>query len=97
MGNALITSYFRCECCSLVIRVFDEMSEKNVVTWTAVISGLVQDQFYEDSLKLFGKMHGGPVAPNSLTYLSSLTACSGLQVIREGRQIHGLVLTLQEI
>ena len=94
VGNALITSYFRCECCSLAMRVFEEMSEKNVVTWTAVISGLAQDQFYEDSLKLFGKMHGGPVTPNSLTYLSSLTACSGLQAIREGRQIHGLVLKL---
>ncbi|KAL6324068.1 hypothetical protein AAG906_006339 [Vitis piasezkii] len=94
VGNALITSYFRCGCCSSGRRVFDEMSEKNVVTWTAVISGLAQGQFYEESLKLFGKMRDGPVDPNSLTYLSSLMACSGLQAIREGRQIHGLVWKL---
>ena len=94
VGNALITSYFRCGCCSSGRRVFDEMSEKNVVTLTAVISGLSQGQFYEESLKLFGKMRDGPVDPNSLTYLSSLMACSGLQAIREGRQIHGLVWKL---
>lgn len=94
VGNALITSYFRCRCFSSGMRVFYEMPGKNVVTWTAVISGLAQGRFYEESLRLFGKMHGGPVDPNSLTYLSSLTACSGLQAVREGRQIHGLVWKL---
>ncbi|KAF8392445.1 hypothetical protein HHK36_022787 [Tetracentron sinense] len=74
--------------------VFDEMSEKNVITWTSVISGLAQNQFYEDSLSMFLKMPCGSVCPNTLTYLSLLQACSGLQALRggRGRQIHGLVL-----
>lgn len=94
VGNALITSYFNCGCSDFAKLVFDEMTERNVVTWTAVISGLVQNGFYEDSLKLFHKMSGGFVDPNALTYLSLLSACSGLQALSEGRQIHGLVLKL---
>nr|POE90431.1 pentatricopeptide repeat-containing protein [Quercus suber] len=74
--------------------VFDEMLERNVITWTAVISGLAQNECYEESLELFVKMRYGSVDPNLLTYLSSLMACSGLQTSSEGRQIHGLLWKL---
>ncbi|XP_057719170.1 pentatricopeptide repeat-containing protein At3g05340-like [Arachis stenosperma] len=94
VGNALITSYFKCGCFSEWRQVFDEMLERNVVTWTAVISGLAQNEFYEDSLNLFAQMRCGAVSPNILTYLSSLMACSGLQALREGCKIHGLLWKL---
>lgn len=95
VGNALITSYFKCGCFSEGRQVFDEMLERNVITWTAVISGLAQNEFYEDSLKLFAQMRCcGLVNPNCLTYLSSLMACSGLQALKEGRKIHGLLWKL---
>lgn len=94
VGNSLITSYFRCGCLSSGRQVFDEMFERNVITWTAMISGLVQNELYEKSLELFNQMRSGPVCPNSLTYLSSLMACSGLQAVMGGRQIHGLLWKL---
>ncbi|CAK9168026.1 unnamed protein product [Ilex paraguariensis] len=90
VGNALVTSYFKCECFDLGRQVFDEMIEKNVITWTAVITSLTQNEFYEKSLELFVKMRRGLVEPNFLTYLSALLACSGMQALREGCQIHGL-------
>ncbi|KAF7805120.1 pentatricopeptide repeat-containing protein [Senna tora] len=95
VGNALITSYFKCGCFSQGMQVFDEMLERNVITWTAVISGLAQNEYYEDSLKLFAQMRScRSVNPNSLTYLSSLMACSGLQALKEGCKIHGLLWKL---
>ncbi|KAK9756743.1 hypothetical protein RND81_01G117900 [Saponaria officinalis] len=94
VGNALITSYFKCGCPSFARRVFDEMGVRNVVTWTAVISGLVQSGLYEGGLQVFRDMRGALVDPNSRTYSSVLTACSGLQALQEGRQIHGLVWKL---
>ncbi|XP_038998900.1 LOW QUALITY PROTEIN: pentatricopeptide repeat-containing protein At3g05340-like [Hibiscus syriacus] len=94
VGNSLITSYFKCGCVSSGRRVFDVMFERNVITWTATISGLVQNEMYDESLELFNQMRSGSVCPNSLTYLSSLTACSGLKALMEGRQIHGLLWKL---
>ncbi|XP_015570528.1 pentatricopeptide repeat-containing protein At3g05340 [Ricinus communis] len=94
VGNALMTSYFKCGSSSLGRQVFDEMLERNVITWTAIISGLSQNEMYEDSLGLFVQMRCGLIEPNFLTYLSSLTACSGLQALEKGRQIHGLVWKL---
>ncbi|GMH11367.1 hypothetical protein Nepgr_013208 [Nepenthes gracilis] len=91
VGNALITSYCKCGFSDLAKHVFDEMNERNVVTWTAVISGLVQNYRYEDSLNLFMKMRRILINPNALTYLGLLSACAGLQALRGGRQIHGLL------
>ncbi|GAV63162.1 DnaJ domain-containing protein/PPR domain-containing protein/PPR_2 domain-containing protein/Fer4_15 domain-containing protein [Cephalotus follicularis] len=92
--NVMISGFLRNEDSGK--QVFYEMFQRNVITWTAVISGLVQNQRYEDSLKLFVKMRCGcgSVDPNYLTYLSSLMAFSGLQALREGRQIHALVWKL---
>ncbi|GLT94937.1 hypothetical protein SLE2022_126480 [Rubroshorea leprosula] len=39
-------------------------------------------------------MHLGSVVLNTLIYMSSLVACFGLQTLREGRQIHGLLWKL---
>lgn len=94
VGNALITSYCKCVCFGSGRRVFEEMFEKNVITWTAMISGLAQNELYVESLELFLEMRSGVVDPNSLTYLASLIACSGLQAISVGRQIHGLAWKL---
>ncbi|XP_062084748.1 pentatricopeptide repeat-containing protein At3g05340 isoform X2 [Humulus lupulus] len=94
VGNSLITSYFKSGCSSSARRVFDEMFESNVITWTAMISGLAQTELFEEGFKLFVIMRNGTVDPNSLTYLSSLTACSGLQALNEGRQIHALLWKL---
>lgn len=94
VGNALITSYFKCSCFDSGRRVFDEIMERNVITWTAVISGLVQNEFYEEGFNLFVKMRSGLVSPNYLTYLSALSSCAGLQALKEGCQIHAIVWKL---
>ncbi|XP_073311669.1 pentatricopeptide repeat-containing protein At3g05340-like [Primulina huaijiensis] len=94
VGNALMTSYFRCLASDQGVRVFNEMEERNVITWTAMISGLAQNEFYGESLKLFANMYNSAVFPNHLTYLSTLVACSGLQTHKEGAQIHGVVWKL---
>ncbi|XP_073129214.1 pentatricopeptide repeat-containing protein At3g05340 [Henckelia pumila] len=95
VGNALMTSYFRCLASVQGVTVFYEMEERNVITWTAVISGLAQNEFYDESLKLFADMyHSAVVSPNHLTYLTALMACSGLQTHKEGAQVHGVVWKL---
>ncbi|EPS61687.1 hypothetical protein M569_13103 [Genlisea aurea] len=95
VGNALTNSYFRCCAFDSGMLVFNEMSNRNVVTWTAAISGLAKNGFYVESLKLFAEMcRLRVVTPNLLTYLCALSACSGLQAIRDGAQIHGAIQKL---
>ncbi|XP_068653986.1 pentatricopeptide repeat-containing protein At3g05340 [Aristolochia californica] len=91
VGNALLTGYFKCGCPQSALKVFDEMPIRNVVTWTAVVSALSQNSLCRESFLTFSKMRRW-VDANALTYSSSLQACSGMQALVEGWQIHGLVL-----
>ncbi|XP_026449930.1 pentatricopeptide repeat-containing protein At2g13600-like [Papaver somniferum] len=72
--------------------VFDEMSERDVVTWTSMIVGYVQNKHFDASLRLFKKMIEFDVIPNGYSFSGALSACSGLQDVKLGKQVHAHVL-----
>jgi pentatricopeptide repeat protein len=71
--NALVTAYFECESPGSAEQVFRVMAVRNVITWTAMVSGLARAERYQKSLALFRQMRR-EVDANSTTYLSSLLA-----------------------
>ncbi|XP_010265036.2 PREDICTED: pentatricopeptide repeat-containing protein At3g12770-like [Nelumbo nucifera] len=93
VGSCLIDMYSRCQKVSIARRVFDQMSCKNIVSWTAMISGYVQNEEAEEALTLFREMqmrYG--VEPNRVSLVSVLPACSSLAGLMEGKQIHGFAI-----
>jgi pentatricopeptide repeat protein len=89
--NAMITSYFQCGCPISAHKVFDQMPERNLITWTSMVSGMAKSYLFTESMILFKDMRSR-VKANYMTYASALTACSGSKVLEEGTQIHGLIL-----
>ncbi|KAG8362840.1 hypothetical protein BUALT_BualtUnG0031800 [Buddleja alternifolia] len=73
-------------------RLFNEMPSKNVVSWTAMISGCMRYGESEEALKMFLAMNKGrKVNPNEGTFVSVLGACSDLAGLGEGMQIHQVI------
>eukprot|EP00256_Glycine_max_P068249 XP_025982844.1 pentatricopeptide repeat-containing protein At5g19020, mitochondrial-like [Glycine max] len=69
-------------------RLFDEMPERNVVTWNAMICGLGAYGYVDDALGLFEKMKKeGVVVPNGVTFVGVLSACCHAGLIDVGREI----------
>ncbi|KAF9598836.1 hypothetical protein IFM89_031504 [Coptis chinensis] len=56
-------------------RVFQEIPQKSLVTWTAIISAYARHGDYEAVMGLFDKMEKERTKPDSITFLSVLTAC----------------------
>ncbi|KAJ0577255.1 putative pentatricopeptide [Helianthus annuus] len=54
VANAFITPYFCCGCSGFRRPVFVETSDRNVVTWTTMISGLAQNQYCEEGCQIHG-------------------------------------------
>ncbi|GFS45966.1 tetratricopeptide repeat (TPR)-like superfamily protein [Actinidia rufa] len=73
-------------------RVFDYLQEPDIVLWTSVIGGYVQNGENEDALILYGKMQMAGILPNELTMASVLKACSSLAALEQGKQIHARVV-----
>ncbi|KAJ8633614.1 hypothetical protein MRB53_026950 [Persea americana] len=74
--------------------VFDEMGVKNIVSWTAMIAGYVQNGFYLKSLDVFRRMVISGTQPNAVTLVSILPACAGLEYLKLGQLIHGYGIKL---
>ncbi|CAN6358531.1 unnamed protein product [Urochloa humidicola] len=91
VGNALVTAYFECGFPGSAERVFGAMAKRNVITWTAMVSGMARAGRCREGLSMFRQMRRA-VDANSATYSSSLLACAGSLAAREGQQIHGLVV-----
>ncbi|XP_058079585.1 pentatricopeptide repeat-containing protein At3g12770-like [Magnolia sinica] len=69
--------------------VFDHMVERNVVSWTAMIAGYVQNGFFKQALGVFRRMVIAGTQPNAVTLVSVLPACAGLEILNLGQLIHG--------
>ncbi|XP_060189110.1 pentatricopeptide repeat-containing protein At2g29760, chloroplastic-like [Lycium barbarum] len=74
--------------------VFDQMRVRNIVSWTAVIAGYVQNGIPEKGLGIFLKMVNSGTLPNAITLVSVLPACARLECLELGMLIHGYSIKL---
>jgi pentatricopeptide repeat protein len=86
LGTAAVNMYAKCGLVSYAWRLFERMPARNVWTWSAMIMGFAQNGLARDALKLFERMKGASVAPNYVTFLGLLCACSHAGLVDEGRR-----------
>ena len=94
IGNSLITMYIRCGNIEDARTGFDRMPKRDIISWTAMLSGFVQQGHYEEALQLFYQMRQAGMEPELLIFVSALRACGSLAALEHGRQIHDLLLKL---
>lgn len=82
--NALISMYSRCGNIEAAFQVFQEMEDRNVISWTSMITGFAKHGFATTALKIFREMLAYGIRPNGITYIAVLSACSHVGLISEG-------------
>ncbi|CAF2068385.1 unnamed protein product, partial [Brassica oleracea var. botrytis] len=87
VGNMLMTSYWKCGVVEAARSVFDEMSERNVISWTTMISANK-----DDAVSIFHKMRLDGVFPNEITFIGLINAVKCNEQIKEGVKIHGICI-----
>ncbi|CAH9118275.1 unnamed protein product [Cuscuta epithymum] len=90
--HSLITMYSRMGELGLARKVFDEIIDRDLVSWNAMISGYSQTGCATEAVELFGYMKAQGVEPNEMTLVSVLGACGGLGDLNLGRCIELYVL-----
>ncbi|XP_068645312.1 pentatricopeptide repeat-containing protein At2g17210 [Aristolochia californica] len=96
IGTAIVEMYGKCGDINSSQIVFEEMNEKNVVTWSAMITACGMNGRAQEAISLFKEMVSGGICPNKVTVLSVLSACShgglseeGWSIFKEMIQDHG--------
>ncbi|KAJ0963381.1 hypothetical protein J5N97_028503 [Dioscorea zingiberensis] len=88
LANCLVDVYGKCGCVEGARKVFDDIPEKDVVSWTSLISSYLGNGLMRDGLRVLNEMVFAGVKPNSVTLSAVLPACSELRALNHGREIH---------
>ncbi|KAK2973105.1 hypothetical protein RJ640_009757 [Escallonia rubra] len=76
LGSALIDMYSKCGSIDKVLQLFESLSQKNVITWNAILRGHAMHGRGKDAVDFFSKMQQAGVGPSEVTYISVLSAYS---------------------
>ncbi|KNA24226.1 hypothetical protein SOVF_017730 [Spinacia oleracea] len=92
VDSAILYFYAQCGDFLSAFRVFDEMKERDVVTWTTLITSCSQQGYGEKAFSLFSQMLMDEFLPNEHTICSVLKVCGEEKTLKFGRQLHGVAI-----
>ncbi|CAI0552815.1 unnamed protein product [Linum tenue] len=78
-------------------RAFGEMKEKNVISWTSLISGYGKHGYGSKAISLCKEMEDEGLAPNDITFLSGLFACSHSGLNKEASEFFNSMINRHNI
>lgn len=94
VDTALISMYGRCGFLEEARYLFDQMHERDPLSWNTMIAAYVQSGQGEDALRLFDEMQHQIVMPSKVTFISVLSACASQGALAEefliGMCFHGI-------
>ncbi|CBI33393.3 unnamed protein product, partial [Vitis vinifera] len=87
VSNALITMYAKCGSISSAELLFKDIDHFDVVSWNSLIAAYALNGNGREALKLFHKMEVEGVAPDEVTFVGILSACSHVGLIDQGLKL----------
>uniref|UniRef100_A0A7N2N073 Pentatricopeptide repeat-containing protein n=1 Tax=Quercus lobata TaxID=97700 RepID=A0A7N2N073_QUELO len=84
VATAIVEMYSKCGAIEDSRKAFEQISDKNVFSWSAMIAAYGMNGFAHEALTLIAEMKKHGVEPNAVTALSVLSACSHGGLIEEG-------------
>ncbi|XP_068662917.1 pentatricopeptide repeat-containing protein At2g27610-like [Aristolochia californica] len=92
LETVLIDKVMKCGRVQEAFQLFENMTDRNVVTWTSVVSGCVKNNDPELGLSLFVQMLKSGIVPNNFTFNVAFQACADLTSFDTGKQVHSLAI-----
>ncbi|XP_047333364.1 pentatricopeptide repeat-containing protein At4g16470-like isoform X1 [Impatiens glandulifera] len=75
--------------------LFDNLPNRTLVSWNAIIAGLVQKGDEKMGLRYYYAMRRTGLIPDQYTFASIFKACGSLAILEQGRIVHGIFLKCQ--
>ncbi|XP_031488234.1 pentatricopeptide repeat-containing protein At2g33680-like [Nymphaea colorata] len=94
VANAVVSMYARCGEMDNADAVFHGMARHDLVSWTAIISGHVQNLQFWEAINLFHSYSNMGLPKDQFLIATIINASAGLLDVDLGKQIHAIVLKL---
>lgn len=92
MGNALVDMYAKRGDLDCAYQVFSLILDKDVISWTSLVTGYAHNGSHKKAVKLFCDMRVAGIYPDQFVIASILSACAEMTLLQYGQQIHANVL-----
>ncbi|KAG5597207.1 hypothetical protein H5410_038439 [Solanum commersonii] len=87
--NIMIDMYAKCGSLASSIKIFNEMTTKNVITWTTIVSALGLHGYAHEALEKFKEMDMNGIKPDKVAFVAVLSACRHVGLVKEGMKLFG--------
>ncbi|KAK3018160.1 hypothetical protein RJ639_003830 [Escallonia herrerae] len=91
VGTALVDAYSVCGFVDMARKVFDGITDKDMVSWSGMVACYAENVCFEEAIESFSEMRVIGFMQNQFTLASVLKACLGLQAIEVGKGVHGFL------
>ncbi|KAK9757519.1 hypothetical protein RND81_01G167800 [Saponaria officinalis] len=91
-SNMLINMYCKCGLLDRARQMFDEIPERNLVSWNTMIGAYTKNGCEDEALSLFVEMQRDKSPLSEFTVSSVLCACAAKSGILECRQLHAFAV-----
>ena len=85
--NVLIDMYGKCGCIESSLKIFNKIIDRNIITWTALISALGVNGYANEALKLFREMESLGFKPDGVALVAVFSACRHGGLVKEGMEL----------
>ncbi|CAN8270215.1 unnamed protein product [Cochlearia groenlandica] len=90
VSTALVDFYAKCGEIDMALQVFDEMPQRDIVAWNAMVSGFSLHCCFSDVIGLFLDMRrSGGLSPNLSTIVGMFPALGKAGALKEAKAVHG--------
>uniref|UniRef100_A0A0D9WQS5 Pentacotripeptide-repeat region of PRORP domain-containing protein n=1 Tax=Leersia perrieri TaxID=77586 RepID=A0A0D9WQS5_9ORYZ len=90
--NALMASLLRRNLVHEARQLFDDMPERDTISWSSLISGYIQNGNSNMALQIFCLMRDAGIEPNEITLASVLSAVANSGTLEQARWIHNYII-----
>ncbi|GMH00536.1 hypothetical protein Nepgr_002375 [Nepenthes gracilis] len=88
--NALVDMHAKQGNIDCALKVFNAMPNKDVISWTSLVTGYTHNGLYDEALGLFCDMRKSGIFADEYVASSILSACAELTILVFGQQLHAV-------
>ncbi|CAN1150826.1 Pentatricopeptide repeat-containing protein At4g14050, mitochondrial [Linum perenne] len=89
LANSLVDAYGKCGLVQDARQLFEEMPERDQVSWASILTAHNQANLPASTLSIFPSMLSRDrLLPDHFVYATLVRSCAGLCAIRQGKQVH---------
>ncbi|KAJ4960824.1 hypothetical protein NE237_020734 [Protea cynaroides] len=99
MNNSLLDMYSKCGALHMACQIFETMPKRDVTSWNSMIQGFALHGQVAEALETFSRMcrTDDKCKPNSITFVSILSACNHGGLVSEGLRYFDLMVSEYKI